>query len=58
MCHPTGPVSGAPDLQQSTHFIDVSCVGIRYFQRTEVQFRKVLIEIIQAEIACKYKSMG
>lgn len=56
MCHPTGRVFGAPDLERSTHFIDVSCIGVRYFECTEPQFRKLLIKIIQAEIACKYKS--
>ena len=58
MCHPTGRVYGAPDLERSTHFIDVSFIGVRYFERTELQFRKLLIKIIQGEIACKYKSMG
>ena len=55
MCHPTGRVFGATDLERSTHFIDVSCIGVRYFERTELQFRKLLIKIIQGEIACKYK---
>ena len=58
MCHQTGGVFGAPDLERGTHFIDVSCIGVQYFERTELQFRKLLIKIIQGEIACKYKSMG
>ena len=58
MCHPTGRVFGAPDIERGTHFIDVSCIGVRYFERTELQFCKLLIKIIQREITCNYKSMG